>query len=184
MEFRIVDEHDVEVDAGRVGEGVVRSHEPWLLTPGYLGYPEASLALWRNGWLHTGDAFYRDTDGFYHYVDRIRDSIRRRGENVSSLEVETAVNSHPDIVESAAIGVASTHTEDDIKVVAIRSTGSALSGQDLVKYLRTELPAFMVPRYVEFVDALPRTPTAKVRKNVLREAGADGAWDSEKELQK
>lgn len=179
MELRIVDENDVEVEDGRVGEGIVRSSVPWLFTLGYNENPEASLKLWRNGWLHTGDAFYRDPDGFYHYVDRLSDSLRRRGENVSSVELEMEVNSHPDIVESSAIGIPSSHTEDEIKVVAIRASGSAVTEAELESYLTTRLPDFMVPRYIEFVDDFPRTPTAKVRKHLLREMGVGAAWDRE-----
>lgn len=179
MEFRLVDENDIEVPAGQVGEGVVRSRQPWLLSPGYVGLPEGSLQMWRNGWLHTGDAFYRDQGGVYYFVDRLVDHIRRRGENISSAEVEREVNSHPDVAESAAVAVPSEFTEDEIKIVVLRHEGADLTEEQLARYLIDRMPYFMVPRYVEFVTEFPRTPTLKIRKNVLRAAGTAGAWDRE-----
>jgi crotonobetaine/carnitine-CoA ligase len=179
MEFRLVDENDIEVPDGQVGEGVVRSRQPWLLSPGYAGLTEASLKMWRNGWLHTGDAFYRDQEGSYHFVDRLVDHIRRRGENISSAEVEREVESHPDVAEAAAVAVPSEFTEDEIKVVVLRREGADLTEEQLTRYLIDRMPYFMVPRYVEFVTEFPRTPTLKIRKNVLRAAGTDAAWDRE-----
>ena len=176
-DVRIVDEHDRELPVGEIGELIVRG-EPWELNVGYLGMPEASFAAWRNGWFHTGDLFRRDPDGFFYYVDRNKDAIRRRGENISSMEVERLVNSHPEVAATAAIAVPSEYSEDEIKVCIERRAGSELGAEDLLAYLVPIMPRFMVPRYVEFVDALPRTPTQRVKKAELRRDPFTAAtWD-------
>ena len=118
-EVRIVDEHDEPVPTGEVGELVVRSAEPWALNVGYYKMPEQTAAAWRNGWFHTGDAFRCDDDGWYYFVDRLRDTIRRRGENISSFEVETLVAEHPDVSECAAIGVPAALGDDEVMVAVI-----------------------------------------------------------------
>lgn len=179
-DVRIVDSDDGEVPVGEVGELVVRADQPWTMMAGYVGMPEKTVASWRNQWLHTGDAFRRDAEGNYYFVDRLKDVIRRRGENVSSVEVETAVCTHPDVLESAAIPVASEWTEEEIMVCAVRREGSALTEQELVEYLAPRMPRFMLPRFVEFVEDLPKTPTQKIRKTGLRERGVgEKTWDSQ-----
>ncbi len=115
----VVNEHDEPVAPGEVGELVVRSAEPWALNVGYYKMPEQTVEAWRNGWFHTGDAFRVDDDGWYYFVDRLRDAIRRRGENISSFEVETFVTEHDDVLECAAIGVPATHGEDDVMIAVI-----------------------------------------------------------------
>ena len=177
-EARLVDEHDYEVPAGEVGELIVRSERPWTLNLGYVGLLEESMKAWRNGWFHTGDGFRVDADGNFYFVDRLKDAIRRRGENISSFEVEAIVNSHPDVVESAAVPVPSELGEDDVKVVVVRRAGADVNEFDLIEFLVPIMPRFMIPRYVEFVDALPKTPTDRVRKALLREAGiTPRTWD-------
>jgi crotonobetaine/carnitine-CoA ligase len=147
---------------------------------GYIGLPDKTLEAWRNQWMHTGDAFRADEDGNYYFVDRFKDVIRRRGENISSVEVEDAVCEHPDVLECAAVPVASQWTEEDVKVIVVRASGSALEAEALIAYLEPRMPRFMVPRYVEFADDLPKTPTQKVRKGELRDAGVTpGTWDRE-----
>jgi carnitine-CoA ligase len=178
-ECRVVDEHDLEVPRGTLGELIVRSDEPWVLNAGYFGMPEKTVEAWRNGWFHTGDGFVQDTDGWFHFVDRQKDAIRRRGENISSMEVEAHVNEHPSVLESAAVAVPSQWGEDEVKVVVVLQPGQELALADLHAYLRESMPPFMVPRYLEVVDALPKTPTEKVRKVALREAGVTAAtWDA------
>jgi carnitine-CoA ligase len=174
----IVDEHDEVLPPGRPGEIVVRPSEPWLTMRGYLDNAEATARSYRNCWLHTGDMAFRDAEGNFYFVDRMSDAIRRRGENISSFEVEREVNAHPAVVESAAIGVASEHTEQELMVVAAVDDGAALSPQELHAFLVERAPRFMVPRYIEVVDALPRTPTDKIRKAALRERGTVSAWDA------
>jgi crotonobetaine/carnitine-CoA ligase len=177
-EARLVDEHDCEVPAGELGELIVRSDQPWTLNLGYVGLPEESMKAWRNGWFHTGDVFRVDADGNFYFVDRLKDAIRRRGENISSFEVEAIVNSHPDIVESAAVAVPSDLGEDDVKVVVVRRPGSHINEPDLIEFLIPVMPRFMLPRYVEFVDTLPKTPTDRVQKVLLRNAGVTPqTWD-------
>jgi len=177
-ECRIVDADDQPVPVGEIGELVIRADEPWTMMSGYVGLPEKTVETWRNQWMHTGDAFRADADGNYYFVDRFKDVIRRRGENISSVEVEDAVNEHPEVLECAAIPVPSEWTEEEVKVVVVRTPGSALGGRELVDYLLPRMPRFMVPRYVEFADDLPKTPTQKVRKAELRELGiTDATWD-------
>lgn len=178
-ECRVVDEHDLEVPRGSLGELIVRADAPWVLNDGYFGQPEKTVEAWRNGWFHTGDGFVQDEDGWFHFVDRKKDAIRRRGENISSMEVEAHVNEHPSVLESAAVAVPSEWGEDEVKVVVVLKTGESISPPELHAYLADAMPAFMVPRYIEVVDALPKTPTEKVRKVELREAGVNEAtWDA------
>jgi crotonobetaine/carnitine-CoA ligase len=168
FELRIVDDQDREVPTGQVGELVVRSREPWIMATEYHRNPEASLRLFRNLWLHTGDAFRRDGDGNYYFVDRIKDYIRRRGENISSFEVEREVNAHPSVLESAAVAVRSASTEDDLKVVVVLKPGTSLEPEELRSFLRERVPKFMVPDVVLVVPELPKTPTGKIQKHLLR----------------
>lgn len=180
VEVRIVDENDCEVAAGEAGELLVRSDRPWALAHAYFGDPEATARAWRNGWFHTGDAFRVDPQGGYRFVDRIKDSIRRRGENISSFEVEAEVCTHPAVLEAAAVGVPSPHGEDDVLVAVVLRPGATLQPEELLNHLVPRMPHFMVPRYVRLVAALPRTPTQKVQKHQLRAEGVSaGCWDRE-----
>ncbi len=178
---RIVDEHDEPVPVGSVGELVVRSSEPWSLSPGYYGMPERTAEAWRNGWFHTGDGFRCDEDGNHYFVDRMKDAIRRRGENISSFEVEALVGQHPDVQECAAVAVPSELGEDEIKVLVVARGDAALDPAELCAFLEPRMPKFMLPRYVELVAALPKTDaTFRTRKVELRAAGITAAtWDRE-----
>lgn len=191
-EARIVDDAGLDVEDGQVGQLIVRPKRPWLLLKEYLGKPEATAKAWRDGWFYTGDALRREPDGHYYFVDRVADYMRVRGNNVSSVEVETEVRSHPDVADVAAIGVpaaiatgadtATTNrvvtTEDEIKLVVLRRPGSHLTEPALLDYLIPRLPRFMTPRFIEFVDDLPRTPTGKVQKRLLRaDLASANTWD-------
>jgi len=179
-EIKVVDENDIEVPPNVLGELIIRPRDPWTVTDGYVGMPELNARLWRNGWLHTGDGFRRDESGRLFFVDRIKDAVRRRGENVSSFEVEEVVNTFEDVAESAVVAVPSAFTEDEIKVVIVLKPGRKPDPERLIRYLVDRTPYFMVPRYVEFVDELPKTPTQKVQKHVLRESGVGPqTWDRE-----
>jgi len=180
-EVRVVDEHDEEVAPGVVGELVVRAGEPWVINAGYWRMPERTAEAWRNGWFHTGDAFRYDEEGNFYFVDRLKDAIRRRGENISSFEVEAGVNQHPAVQESAAIGVPSELGEDDVKVVVVPAAGAELDPADLVTWLAGRMPHFMIPRYVELADELPKTDaTLRTRKVALREDPLnERTWDRE-----
>jgi carnitine-CoA ligase len=178
-DLRVVDEHDREVPRGQLGELIVRADEPWVLNSGYFNMPEKTAEAWRNGWFHTGDGFVQDADGWFYFVDRQKDAIRRRGENISSMEVEAHINTHPAVLESAAVAVASEWGEDEVKAVVVLKPSMSLSPSDLHAYLTENMAKFMVPRYIEFTDALPKTPTEKVRKIELREAGVNATtWDA------
>ncbi len=180
-EVRLVDEHDEEVPMGEVGEMVVRTREPWALNAGYYKMPEATVTAWRNGWFHTGDAFRCDEDGWYYFVDRMKDAIRRRGENISSFEVENYVLEHPGVVECAAVGIRTAHGDEEVMAVVVAKDPDAFQPGDLVDFLVPRMPRFMVPRYVRVVDDLPRNETTRrVRKQALRDEGLTPAtWDRE-----
>jgi crotonobetaine/carnitine-CoA ligase len=177
-EVRIVDEHDEPVGAGTVGELLVRSAEPWALNLGYYGMPERTAEAWRNGWFHTGDAFRADEEGYFYFVDRLTDAIRRRGENISSFEVEAAVQAHPAVTECAAIGVRTPFGDDEV-LVAVIVDDESFEPVQLLNFLAGRLPVFMQPRYVDVVGDLPRnTTTGRVRKTELRAAGVTAkTWD-------
>ena len=182
IEVRVVDDNDYECGTNEIGELVVRADQPWTIFSGYLNQPEATAEAWRNGWFHTGDLARRDEDGNYFFVDRKKDCIRRRGENVSSAEVEVELISHPDIVEAAAVGVASEHGEQDILVALVVKEGASIDMRQLFDYLVPRMPHYMVPRYFRVMDALPKTPTNKVRKVEIRQAGVtDDCWDRDAE---
>lgn len=176
---RIVDENDEPVAPGIVGELVLRADDPWEFNLGYWRNPEKTAEAWRNQWLHTGDLLMMDEAGNYYFKDRLKDAIRRRGENISSFELESEIKAHPAIAECAAVAVPSPMGEDEVKVVFSLFPGEALDAQALIDFLVPRLPAYMVPRYVEFRDELPKTPTGKIRKMALREEGPGNCWDRE-----
>ena len=177
---RLADDDGFEVPVGEVGELLVRPNEPSLTADGYLGMPEATLASRRDLWFHTGDLLRRDADGFHYFVGRRTDSIRRRGENISAFEVEEVVKLHPDVLDAAAFGVPSELTEDDVMVAVVPRPGAAIDPAGLLAFCAERAARHMVPRYVDVVDDLPRTPTEKVRKEVLRERGVSSAtYDAE-----
>jgi crotonobetaine/carnitine-CoA ligase len=179
-EVRIVDENDCEVASGVVGELIVRSDIPWSMNHGYHNNPEATAKAWRNGWFHTGDAFRRDEAGNFFFVDRLKDAIRRRGENISSFEVEAEVNAHPAVREAAVVGVPSEFGEDDVLAIVAPVDGRQIDPAELLQFLVPRMAHFMVPRYVRVMPELPKTPTQKVQKNLLREAGITAdTWDRE-----
>jgi crotonobetaine/carnitine-CoA ligase len=175
-EVRIESPDGDELPRGEAGEICIRSKRPATMLLGYYKNDAATQEAMRGGWFHSGDRGSQDEDGYFAFIDRIKDSIRRRGENISSYEIERVVNEHPDVQESAAIGVPSDLGEDEVMVVVVpRSDG--LSPEGLVAYCEERLAAFMVPRYVKAMPALPKTATERVRKFQLRESGTEGAWD-------
>jgi crotonobetaine/carnitine-CoA ligase len=168
-QVRIVDDEDHELPAGRTGEITVRPTAPGMMMTRYYGDPAATAAAFRELWYHTGDLGFTDEEGYLHFVSRKKDGIRRRGENISAYEIEEGIAAHPEVADVAAIGVPSQHTEDDVKIVVQLKPGSRLSAAELVEFSRQRLSRQMVPRYVEFVEALPKTPTGKVNKYKLRD---------------
>jgi crotonobetaine/carnitine-CoA ligase len=165
--LRVADEFDYEVPDGAVGELLVRAHDPWVIATSY--HTGGSAATFRNCWLHTGDAFRRDSAGNYYFVDRVRDYIRRRGENISSSDIEREVNAFPAVAESAAVGYHCDLGEDEVAVFAVPKPGMALVPGELTSFLAERLPRFMVPGRVEVVPELPKTLTGKIQKHLLRD---------------
>ena len=160
---------------------IVRSDAPWTMNAGYDGQPEATGAAWRNGWFHTGDLFRQDEQGHFYFVDRIKDTIRRRGENISSFEVENAVAQFPDVDEVVAIGVAGEVAEQEVMVIIKPKPGHDLDPKALCEFLVPRMAYFMVPRYVRVVTEIPKTETNKTRKVVFREQGlTPDTWDRER----
>ncbi len=180
FEIEIHDELDRPLPAGAVGEIVVRPHKPSIILDGYFGMPEATTEAFRNLWFHSGDAARIDEAGNVYFVGRLKEAIRRRGENISAFEVEEGVLLHPDVLEAAAIGVPSDLTEEEVKVCVVRRPGAALTYEQLIEHCRGTLARFQVPRFVEWVAELPKTPTGKISKYQLRERPFTPAtWDRE-----
>lgn len=176
FDIRLVDpETDEEVAVGEVGELIVRSRYPWTTCQGYFNMPVETAEAFRNLWFHTGDGLRRDEDGWYYFVDRLKDAIRRRGENISSYEVEQALIDHPAIAEVAAIGVPADNEagEDEVMVFIVAEPDATLTADDVWAVADRQLPDFAVPRYLRLIDELPKTPSEKVRKIELRAIGVD-----------
>ena len=177
---RIVDESGDPVPAGTVGEICISNP---VLMPGYWRNEEQTRLALRDGWLHAGDLAWMDEDGFLYFVDRKKDVIRRRGENISSLEVEDVIKRHPNVLDCAIIGVPSDLGEDEVKAYVVPRPGSPLEPEEVVLWCSERLAYFKVPRYVELREDLPRTPSLRVRKDVLRQEREDpteGCFDREK----
>ena len=183
VEIRIVDDDDFEVPRGQTGEIVARTNEPWTFAQGYYNMPEATANSRRNLWFHTGDRGSMDEDGYISFVDRKKDAIRRRGENISSFEVEQIILKHPSVLDVAAFPVASEHSEDEVMVSVVAREGCTLGEAELVGHCSENMAYFMVPRYVEIVAELPKTMTEKVEKYKLKSAAEErlaSIWDREK----
>jgi crotonobetaine/carnitine-CoA ligase len=180
FEARLVDEHDIPVPAGQSGELVLRTDLPWAINAGYWRRPEETAEAWRNGWFHTGDLFTRDNEGNFYFVDRRKDTIRRRGENISSFEVEREVLRHPEIAEAACVAVPGEFGGEDVKVFVRPKEMERFHPADLIGFLLPKMPHFMVPRYVEVIPEFPKTATHRIKKHELRLQGNGPAtWDRE-----
>lgn len=180
IEARLVDEFDNEVPVGSVGQLIMRTERPYMFSHEYLGNAEATAKAWRNGWFHTGDLLRRDEEGNYFFVDRVKDAIRRRGENISSVEVEAAVVSYPGVREAAAVPVRDDTGDEEVMVIVTRQPDQPYDHVALIEHLVRKLPHFMVPRYVRVADDLPRTPTGKIQKTGLVAQGVTAdTWDRE-----
>ena len=178
FDVRIVDDNDIEVPDGQAGDIIVRPRKPHVMFEGYWRRPEATMAVLRNLWFHTGDVGRFDSEGWFWFVDRKKDYLRRRGENISSYELERTFRAHPDIADVAVHAVPSDLTEDDVKVTAVSRDGAALTEEQLCRWCLDKLPYFAVPRYIEFRTELPRNATGKVLKHQLRAEGVTpNTWD-------
>jgi crotonobetaine/carnitine-CoA ligase len=180
FDVRIFDDDDRELPRGSDGEIVIRPKRPQVMFEGYWGRPEATVATSRNWWYHTGDIGRIDDEDFLFFVDRKADYLRRRGENISSFEVERIFMGHGALADVAVHAVPSDLTEDDLKVTATLEAGASLTEEELFRWAIDELPYFTLPRYIEFRTELPRSPVGRVLKRELRDEGVtDATWDSE-----
>ena len=169
-----------EVPPGQTGELLVRHKHPGIISTEYLGMPDKTIESRRDLWFHTGDALRRDDEGWYYFVDRVKDALRRRGENISSFEVEAVLRGHPAVADCAVVGVAADQQagEDEVMAFIVPRDGQPLDYGGITAWCDARMPAFMVPRYLDRLDELPRTPTEKVRKKDLRERGVGPTtWD-------
>lgn len=181
FDARIVDADDNEVPDGEAGELIVRADQPFAIATGYFAMPEKTIEAWRNLWLHTGDRVIRDADGYYRFVDRMKDAIRRRGENISSFEVEQVLIRHPAVALAAVFPVSSELAEDEVMAAIVLKDGAQASEEELVRFCEGKMSYFAVPRFVEMVQSLPRTENGKVQKFKLRDRGLGAqTWDREK----
>ncbi|WP_456469533.1 AMP-binding protein [Archaeoglobus sp.] len=181
-EVKIMDPETGEIlPPGKQGEIVSRPRLPFAMYLGYYKMPEKTVEAWQNLWFHTGDLGYMDENGAFYFLDRIKDAIRRRGENISSWELEKAILRHPKIAEVAAIPVPSELGEDEIKVCIVLKPKETMTPEEFMQWCEENLPYFWIPRYVEFKDSLPKTPTQRVEKYKLRAEGiTPNTWDREK----
>jgi carnitine-CoA ligase len=180
FDVRIIDDDGNEVPSGTPGEVIIRPLKPNVMFEGYWRRPEETLGLMKNLWFHTGDIGQFDEDGFFYFVDRKKDYLRRRGENISSFEVESVFRQHPAIEDLAAHAVLSDLTEDELKVTAVLRQDAKVSEEELCLWSAEQMPYFAVPRYIEFRETLPRNPVGRVLKYVLRDEGVtENTWDRE-----
>jgi crotonobetaine/carnitine-CoA ligase len=180
VEADVVDDDDQPVPVGTRGELVVRPRAPFTMFSGYLGKPEKTVEAWRNLWFHTGDFVTKDADGYYYFVDRKKDVIRRRGENLAPYDVESVLNRHAAVFESAVIGVPSPLGEEDVKAFVQLKPGASVTPRELFEFCAEHLPFFMVPQIVEFIDEIPKTANQKSQRFVLREHRGGTEYDREK----
>ncbi len=180
-DVRILDENDGEVPVGEPGEICIRPKRPSVMMMGYWNNDSATLRSIRNLWFHTGDMGHRDEDGFYYFRVRETDSIRRRGENVSAWEIEQVLALHPDLLESAAYGVASPIGGQEVMVAIALKSGASVAPEEVLDFCQDKMPHFAVPRYVRFVDELPKSHAQRILKHELKAEGieAEGVWDRE-----
>lgn len=175
---RVVDEHDNPLPDGVAGELLLRADEPFAFASGYFNLPEKTVEAWRNLWFHTGDRVLRNEAGLYRFVDRLKDAIRRRGENISAFEVEEVLSSHPSIAAAAVFPVPSELAEDEVMAALVTVPGASPTPEELLDYCQPRLSYFAIPRFIEFVDSLPLTENGKVQKFKLRERGVSAdTWD-------
>jgi crotonobetaine/carnitine-CoA ligase len=167
----VVDEWDRAVPRGTPGEIIARPKRPGWMFDGYDGDPAATASAWRNLWFHTGDRGVLDDDGFLTFLDRVKDTVRRRGENVSTWEVERVVAEHPSVAQAAAYGVSSELSEEEVMVAVVPAPGATVDPADLLQHCAGRLTSFATPRFVRTVDELPLTPSQRVEKYRLREEG-------------
>jgi crotonobetaine/carnitine-CoA ligase len=177
--MKVVDSNDQELPPGEVGELIYKPTSGTALTE-YYKNPEATAEKTRGGWIRSGDLAYQDADGYFFFVDRKSDFMRRRGENISSFEVEKIINSHPNVLESAAYALPSELGEDEVMVAIVLQPGTTLDPRELMQYCEARMAYFMIPRYVRMVEAFPKTGTERTMKYQLKAVGVTAdTWDRE-----
>jgi crotonobetaine/carnitine-CoA ligase len=180
-DVRIVDEDDNECPPGTPGEFIARSNKMFVGTTGYYNKPEATLELFKNGWIHTGDLGRMDEDGYFYFLDRKKQALRRRGENISSFEVESVIDSHPAVLESCVVGVPSDVGEEEVKAVVVLKDGEKVTEEELIRWCEPRMAYFAIPRYIAIRSSLPKTPSERVEKFKLKAEGVTAdCWDREK----
>lgn len=179
-EVKIAGEQGETAAIGEVGEMLIRPTEQHVFMEGYYKMTEKTEEAMQGGLFHTGDRGTQDEDGYLYFFDRIKQCIRRRGENISSFEIEKVVNDHPKVLESAAVGVPSEVGEEDVKLYVVLRQGELLAPEEVLDWCQERIAYFMVPRYVEFVNSFPKTATERIQKFKLKELGIGDAWDREK----
>jgi crotonobetaine/carnitine-CoA ligase len=181
FEARVVDEQGNELPTNTPGELVLRPANREMFATAYWRQPEATATAWAGGWFHTGDRVLCDEDGYFRFVERLKDAIRRRGENISAWEVEQALESHPGVAAAAAVPVPSELGEDDVMAFVVLNDGATVDPAMLIRHCEGRLAYFAIPRYIEFLSTLPLTESGKVQKYVLRERGlSEITWDRER----
>ena len=177
---KIVDDNDNEVAPGELGEFVAQPQTPFVGTTGYYNKPVETLEFFQNFWMHTGDLGRMDKDGYFYFVDRKKQALRRRGENISSFEVEAVINAHPAVLESCVVGVPSDVGEEEVKAVIVLKPGQTVSEAELIEFCEPRLAYFAIPRYIAFRTELPKTPSERVEKYKLKVEGVTpDCWDRE-----
>ncbi len=182
--IKIIDDGGAELPVGQVGEILMKPTQAGSMMLGYYNMPEATALAFSEGWFCTGDRGYLDRDGYLYFVDRKKEAIRRRGENISAYEVEMILSKHPAILEVAAIAVPSEMSEDEVMVYVVLKPGHALTEREVIAFGIERMTYFMVPRFVAFIDQLPKTATEKIEKYKLQQdakARRDSLWDRERE---
>lgn len=181
FEACVADEHDAPVPDGQPGELLLRARPPYAIATGYFAMADKTVEAWRNLWFHTGDRVVRDADGYYRFLDRMKDAIRRRGENISSYEVEQVLLAHPAIAAVAVYAVQSELAEDEVMAALVYKPGSKVAHAELLDFCQPRMPYFAVPRYLRAMEELPRTENGKIRKFKLRDEGVTAdTWDRDK----
>jgi crotonobetaine/carnitine-CoA ligase len=181
FDVRVVDDDDNEVPVGEPGEIIVRPRHPDIMFSGYWNRPEDTLKIMKNMWLHTGDIGKFDEEGFFYFVDRKKDYLRRRGENISSFELENTFKKHPH-VKDVAVHAVLAEAEDEVKATIVLKEGATVSAEEMCAWCVDKVPYFAVPRFFEFRDDLPRNPVGRILKYQLRDDGCTAdTWDREKE---
>ena len=181
FDIRIFDDKDNELPRGEVGEIVIRPTAPYIMFDGYYKSPEETVANSSNWWFHTGDLGRVDEEDYYYFCGRKKESIRRGGENISPYDIEKEINAHPAVAECAAFGIADPIMEEEIGIAVVLKPSLILSHEALISWCEPRLPRFLVPRYIEFMEALPKSASEKVQKGILKERGKTPAtWDRKK----